>query len=129
MIIKNMDHTVSGLTFDIDASFKPDADSTDKKQVTLRIHFNDVPLKDVLTKACSSTRISWQNGPGRSKFDTWKNRQVVNVDFTAPGVKVKTREEKIDELIQAFRQAGLPEDKALELATKAIDNPEVIPES
>lgn len=127
MIIKDMNHSVRGMTFDIDASFKPYKESTETKQVTLRFHFDDVPLKDIFTKACSSARISWQNGPGRAKFDTWKDRQVVPVNFTAPGVKVKTREEKIEEYKVLLIGAGMKEDEATVLATKMADNPDVIP--
>ena len=122
------DYRVNGVTCDIAASFKAFAEGTVTKNVTLRVHFDNVDLKDIFTKACSSTRISWQNGPGRSKFDTWKDRQVVNVDFASPAKKVKTREEYIEEYAGVFVKAGLGEDKALELATKAVDNPEVLPD-
>ena len=113
MIIKDMDHTVNGVTFDIAASFKPYAESTETKQVTLRMLFTDIPLRDVFTKACSSARISWQNGPGRSKFDSWKDRQVVNVNFAAPGVKVKTPEEVRKEGKAAIQMLPAAEQKAM----------------
>lgn len=119
------DYMVTGI-FDVVCSFKADAQSTEKKIVTLRVHVNNIPLRDIVTKALSPVKIAWQNGPGRDKFDSWKSRSTIDIDFKSPGIQVKTREELIDELKQAFMKAGLPAVKALELATKAVDNPEVI---
>ena len=117
-------YTVSG-KFDVSASIKPDADSNESKTFTLRFNMDSVPLKDVITKALSPATIAWQR-QGREKFDTLKDRSVIEVDFTSPGKKVKTREEVIQEYKIAFMKAGLSESKAIELATKAVDNPEVI---
>ena len=123
-ITKVGEYVVNG-TFDVACSIRPDKDSTEKKTVTLRFRMNSVPLQDVVTKALSSAKIQWQNGPGRSKFDLWKDKGVVEVDFKSPAAKVKTREEYIEEYKSAFMRAGLDEKKAEELATKAVDNPEV----
>lgn len=112
--------------FDIATSVKADADSTTVKTLTLRFNLVNVPLKDIITKALSSARIAWQNGPGRSKFDSWKDRSTVEVDFTSPAKKIKSREEKIAELSLDFQRAGLAKKQADELATKAVDNPEVL---
>lgn len=111
---------------DVACSFRADADSTEKKNVTLRIHYQSVSLRDVIAKSVAPVRISWQNGPGRSKFNTWKDRSTIDVNFTSPAAKIKTRDEQIDEYTAAFRRAGLSKEKATELATKAVDNPELI---
>lgn len=107
-------------------SIRPDKDSTDVKNLTGRIHFQNTSLADVVAKACSPTIITFANGPGRSKFDQWTDRQTIDINFKAPATRVKTREESIAELVMAFQKAGLPEDKAVELATKSVDNPEII---
>ena len=65
-------------------SIKPDADSAESKTVTLKVKFHDVPLQAVFDKAVSQTVIQWQNGPGRSKWNLWKNHQVIDVNFKAP---------------------------------------------
>lgn len=124
-ITKAADYLVTG-KFDISTSIKPDADSAETKTLTLRFNLNSVPLRDIIQKALSTSRISWQNGPGRSKFNTWKDRQVIEVDFSSPAKRIKSREESIEELKTAFQKAGLPLEQAIELATKAVDNPEVI---
>ena len=107
-------------------SIRPDKDSTDVKNLTARIHYNNVNLRDVIAKSVSPVVITFANGPGRSKFDQWENRQTIDINFVAPATRIKTREERITELHVAFMQAGLDEPKALELATKAVDNPELV---
>jgi hypothetical protein len=124
-ITKANDYLVSG-KFDISTSIKPDADSTESKTLTLRFNLNSIPLRDIIQKALSTSRISWQNGPGRSKFESWKDRSVVEVDFSSPAKRIKSREESIEELKVAFQKAGLPIEQAEQLAVKAVDNPEVI---
>lgn len=119
------DYSVTGV-FDIAASFRAFKDSDEVKTVTLRFHLDSVPLKDLVTPALANKRITWQNGPGRSKFTSWKTGQIVDVDFSSPAKQVKTREERIDETKAMFIAAGLPAEQALELATKAIDNPEIV---
>lgn len=123
-ITKVNDYSVSG-TFDVNTSIKAFKDSDEVKQLTLRIHVEDVPLRDIVTKSLRPVVIAWQNGPGRSKFSSWKNHGTVDIDFTSPAKKVKTREENISELHQAFMKAGVSNEQALELATKAVDNPVV----
>lgn len=109
------DYTVTG-SFDIDCSFKRDADSTRSKHVTLRFKCTSVPLLDVITASLAPKRIAWQNNIGRKNFDTIKDRSVVEVDFTSPAKRVKTREERIAEFVaQGF---------TVEVATFAVDNPE-----
>ena len=124
--IKNIgNYAVNGYV-DVACSFRADKDGTEVKNVTLRIHYQSVSLRDIITKSTAPVRISWQNGPGRNRFNTWKDRQTIDVNFTSPAAKVKTREEQIEEYRMAFMKAGLDKPKATELATKAVDNPELI---
>ena len=119
------EYMVTGV-FDVACSFKADKDSEEQKTVTLRVHYVNIPLKDVITKSLSPVKISWQNGPGRSKFTTWKDRSIIDIDFTSPGKAVKTREETIEEYAVAFQKAGIDKETAYNLATKAVDNPEIV---
>lgn len=123
-ITKPGEYTLTG-TFDVNTSIKAFKDSDEVKQLTLRVHMNSVPLRDLITKSLRPTVIAWQNGIGRNKFDSWTNHSTVEIDFTSPAKKVKTRKENISELHQAFCKAGVDKDQALELATKAVDNPVV----
>lgn len=81
----DMNEVVKGVNLTKACSIKADKDSNESKTVTLNIKFDGVTLRDVFAKAVSSAIIQWQNGPGRTKFTTWKHGQVVNVDFKAPG--------------------------------------------
>lgn len=123
-ISKVNDFTLTG-TFNVNTSIKAYKDSDEVKQLTLRIHVNNIPLRDIVTKALRPVVIAWQNSPGRSKFNTWTNHSTVEVDFTSPAKKIKSREDNISDLHQAFMKAGVDKVQALELATKAVDNPVV----
>ena len=107
---------VNGITLEKACSIKADKDSSESKSITLKVLFNGVTLKDVFAKAVSSAVIQWQNGPGRTKFTSWTDKQVVSIDFKAPGANIETREDKIAKLVaNGFKP---------EVATYAIDNPE-----
>lgn len=123
-ITKVNEYTLTG-TFDVITSIKAFKESDEVKQLTLRVHMNNVPLRDLITKSLRPVVIAWQNGQGRSKFNTWTNHSTVDIDFTSPSKQVKTREENISDLHQAFCRAGVDNEQALELATKAVDNPVV----
>ena len=126
-ITKVNDYSVTG-TFDVNTSIKAFKDSDEVKQLTLRVHVNQVPLRDIVTKSLRPVVIAWQNGSGRGKFNNWINHSTVDIDFGSPGKQVKTREEDIEDLRIAFCKADVEEKQALELATKAIDNPTVLKE-
>ncbi len=80
---------VNGIVLEKTCRIKESGDLDVMKQVTLKIRFDGITLSDVFAKAVSSTVISWQNGPGRSKFNDWEDGQVVEVDFKAPGQKAQ----------------------------------------
>jgi len=117
-------YTITGV-FNVTTSIKQDKDSTESKTLTLKVHMNNVSLQDVITKSLRPVVISWQNGPGRSKFTTWKHNGSVDIDFKSPAKKVKTRDELINDYVMVFMKAGVDKTSAIELATKAVDNPEL----
>ena len=119
------DYCVTG-KFDVDCSIKMDKDSEESKHLTLRFNMDRVDLVSIVTKALNSAKIQWQNGPGRAKFAHWTDRGVVDVNFSAPGKNVITREEKIQGLKIAFMKAGLDDIQSGELAKKSVDNPQVL---
>jgi len=119
------DYTVTGV-FKTTTSIKQDKDSTESKTLNLNIHINNVSLQDIITKALRPVVISWQNGPGRSKFATWTHNGSVDIDFKSPAKKIKTREESIEDAKLTFMKAGIDKESAIEMATKVVDNPELI---
>jgi hypothetical protein len=81
----DLKQTVHGVTIAKACSIKPYKAADTSKQVTLNVRFEGVALQSVFDKAVAGAVIQWQNGPGRSKFDTWKDHQVVDIEFKAPG--------------------------------------------
>ena len=126
-ITQPSNYTISG-TFDIACSFKPDGDAPEsmRKHVTLRFHMKHTPLIDVITASLSPKRIIYQNGTARKNYDDIENRSIVDLDFTSPTQRVKSRDETIRESQLLFMRAGVDATSALELATKAYDNPELV---
>lgn len=122
----NLNEIIHNVVLSKTCSIKPDKDSSDSKNINVRVNFEGAQVKDVFAKAVSQAIIQWQNGPGRSKFDVWQSGQTVEIQFKSPAQNVKTPEEQILELKQAFMKAGLPEAQAIELATKSVMNPEIL---
>ena len=81
----DMKQIVKGVVLTKTCSIKPDKDSSDKKTINLKVKFDEVELGSVFAKALSGAVIQWQNGPGRSKFDPWVDKQTVEISFSAPG--------------------------------------------
>ena len=112
----DLNTVVNNIVLEKNTSIKMDKESTESKSITLKVLFNGVTLKDVFAKAVSSAVIQWQNGPGRTKFTSWIDKQVVSIDFKAPGANIETREDKIAKYVaQGFTD---------KMATFIVDNPE-----
>ena len=122
----NLFEVITGIVIAKTCSIKADKDSADSKAINIKVNFEGATLRSVFDKAVSGAVIQWQNGVGRKNFDNYKHNQVVEILFKAPAVQTKSREEHITELTNSFRKAGLPEKQAIELATKAVDNPAVL---
>ena len=80
----NMNEVITGVTLTKVCSIRADEDSSEKKNITLRVKFDGATLKGVFDKALSSAVISWQNGVGRKAFDKFKSGQTVDIQFVAP---------------------------------------------
>ena len=80
----NMNEIIAGVTLTKVCSIKADKDSTESKQVTLRVKFDGAKVQSVFDKAVSGAVIQWQNGVGRKNYDTFKAGQTVDIQFNAP---------------------------------------------
>ena len=80
----NLNDVITNITLTKVCSIKPDKDSDESKNITLRIKFDGSTLQSVFDKAVSGAVIQWQNGIGRKNFDTFKSNQIVDVQFNAP---------------------------------------------
>jgi hypothetical protein len=113
----NEKNLVNG-TFDIAASIKEDNESTESKTVTLRLLLVDCPLSEIMSKAASSARISWQNGPGRKNFSSWTSGQVVEVDFSSPGKTILSPEAQVKKLAESLKAKGMTAEEMISYLTK-----------
>ena len=109
----DMSQIVNGIVLNKTCSIKAFKDSNTSKQVNLRVKFDGVTLNAVFAKAVSSAVIQWQNGPGRSKYDQWSDKQNVDIEFKAPGA-MPTVDPEIAIMNKA--KAMSPEDKAAYIA-------------
>ncbi len=100
----DLNQLIKNVTLTKVCSIKPDKDSDDSKQITIKVKFDGVPLQGVFDKAVSQSIIQWQNGPGRNKFDTWANNQVVEIDFKSPA---RTTVDPVAQLLAEATAAGI----------------------
>jgi hypothetical protein len=80
----NMNEVIAGVTLTKVCSIKADKDSTESKNITLKVKYDGVKLQSVFDKSLSGAVIAWQNGVGRKGYDTFKPNQIVEIQFSAP---------------------------------------------
>jgi hypothetical protein len=84
MTMINMTEVIANVTLSKVCSIKADKDSTESKNITLRVKFDGATVQSVFDKAVAGAVIAWQNGVGRKQYDTFKPMQTVDIQFTAP---------------------------------------------
>lgn len=82
--LMNMKEIIANVTLTKVCSIKADKDSDESKQISLRVKFDGATVQSVFDKALAGAVIAWQNGVGRKNYDTFKNGQSVDIQFTAP---------------------------------------------
>lgn len=80
------------------------------KRFTLRMNFPNVPLRDIVSGALASKKITWANS-NRKRYESIVNGQKVEVNFTAPATRMQTPEE-IDANFMAQFEVASPERQA-----------------
>ena len=83
----DMNEIISGVTLTKVCSIKADKDSTESKNITLKVKFDGATVQSVFDKALAGAVIQWQNGQGRKNFDTFKANQTVEINFNAPAAR------------------------------------------
>lgn len=102
----DMNEVVKGITLTKACSIKPDKESENTKQIRLKVKFDGATLQSVFEKALSGAVIQWQNGQGRKNFDSLKDGQAVEIQFTAPAARAQVDPETAMVLkLQAMTQA------------------------
>ena len=80
----NMSELIANVTLTKVCSIKADKDSTEAKNINLKVKFDGATIQSVFDKAVAGAVIQWQNGVGRKQFDTFKNNQTIDIQFSAP---------------------------------------------
>ena len=115
-----MNEVIANVTLTQVCSIKPDKDSDEQKNITLRVKFDGAKLSSVFDKAVSGAVIQWQNGVGRNGFDTFKNNQIIDIQFNAPASRTAIDPETA---MIAKLQSMTPEEQSKylkELTAKAV---------
>ena len=100
----NMNEVISGVTLTKACSIKADKDSDVSKVINLKVKFDGAMLQGVFDKALAGAVIQWQNGVGRKNFDTYKDKQVVEISFTSPA---KSTVDPMESIIASAKAAGM----------------------
>ena len=101
----NMNEVIANVTLTKVCSIKADKDSTESKQITLRIKFDGARLQSVFDKAVAGAVIQWQNGVGRKQYDTFKPMQTVDIQFSAPASR--TAIDPMESIIASAKAANM----------------------
>lgn len=107
-------------------SFKVTNNAGNEVQLRVRFDYSTCSDADIKSWLNGNRRIAFQR-PVRSLSTDELGKldgQIINANEC--GRKVESREERIQKFVNTFIGAGLPEEKALELATAAIDNPQLL---
>ena len=80
----NMNEVIANMTLTKVCSIKAYKESTESKNITLRVKFDGATVQSVFDKAVAGAVIQWQNGVGRKQYDTFKPNQVVDIQFVSP---------------------------------------------
>ena len=110
----------------VEHTFSITNDMGDKVQTTIKIDFStssDVDIKSWL----ASNRVIAGQRPWRA-LDKTGLEGLKNKVFRAESIgrKVESREKQIADVKLTFMRAGIAEAEAINLATKVVDNPEMI---
>ena len=77
---------IKGVVLTKVCSIKPDTDSTESKQITLKMSYDGLTMNDIFIKALKNDVISWANGSGgRKNYANLVDGQIVKVSAKSPG--------------------------------------------
>lgn len=99
----NMNEVIKGVTLTKVCSIKADGESTESKQVTLKVTYDGLTIGDVFTKALASDVIKWQNN-NRKNFNNID--KMVEIHAKSPGAT------QVDpETAMKAKLAGMPKEE------------------
>lgn len=100
--------------------------SGDTAQLRIKWDFNSASDNDIKSWLCGNRRIVFQRPTRALSIDEINELDGTTILATSAGRKMKSRQERIDELASAFKASGIDDTTALTLATAAVDNPSTL---
>ena len=119
-----MENTIGLSIGVVDHAFSITNDAGDKVTLSVKVDFRSASNQDIKGWLISNRIIAGQR-PWRT-LSKGELTELNNKTFVASsiGQKVRSREEQKRDLVTTFVNAGVKPDKAEELATAALDNPD-----
>lgn len=110
----------------VDHSFNIKNDRDEKITLSIKVDFRACSDQDIKGWATSNRIIAGQR-PWRSlSLDELKELNGKTFNASTIGQKVKSRQEQLSDLVTTFTNAGVSQEKAMQLASAALDNPEAL---
>ena len=93
---------------------------------TIKIDFTTSSDNEVISWLCANRAIAGQRPWKGLSIDELKALDGQTFSANRIGQKVKSKADKIEALYDTFVSIGMDEDKALDLATKTVNNPKAM---
>lgn len=121
-----MENTVGKAIGIVSHSFSIKNDRDEKVTLNIKVDFRTCSDQDIKGWIASNRIIAGQR-PWRSlSLDELKELNGKTFNANSIGQKVKSRREQLNDLVTTFTNAGVGLEKANQLATAALDNPEAL---
>lgn len=121
-----MENTVGQMIGKVRQNLSITNTKNEKVQIGVTFDFSMCTLSDLQAWLVGNRVIAFQRPTRALSVSEIKALDGTTVMANECGRKVKSREERIGEMKVMFMNTGMKEDKALTLATVAIDNPDTL---
>ena len=107
-------------------NFNVKNDYKDTVQLKVSYDFSTATDEDIKSWLCGNRRIAMQRPMRKLSANEIENLYGVTILAQDAGKKVKSKEDKIQEFVNAFVGQGIDPEMARKLATAAVENPQLL---
>ena len=101
-------------------------DAGDTVQLHVKYDFSTASDEDIKSWLCGNRRIAMQRPLRKLSAEEITNLNGVTILAQDAGKKVKSKEDQIQEFVNAFVGQGIDPEMARKLATAAVENPQLL---
>ena len=101
-------------------------DAGDTVQLHVKYDFSTASDEDIKSWLCGNRRIAMQRPLRKLSVEEITNLNGVTILAQDAGKKVKSKEDQIQEFVNAFVGQGIDPEMAKRLATAAVENPQLL---